>query len=117
MHRVGGGKGFTLIELLMSLTIVAILAGVVSLSVTGALERAETTACQLEQSAIQSAVWMYYAEHGREWPATDELPANVDFDKLIPGYIEKTPSSQAECDWEIDCCGNVVPGTGTCPCE
>lgn len=110
--------GFTLVELVAVLGILGILAGVVTLSLTGALTRGEATACEQEHSAIESAVWMYYGEHGQQWPTSDgAMPGDIDFDLLVGGYIERVPSSQAECHWQIDCCGGVISVEAACPCD
>ena len=56
-----GQQGFTLIELLVVVTILGILAGIVTLSLVGLTTRANVQACNAEKSAVQAALDGYIA--------------------------------------------------------
>lgn len=56
-----GQQGFTLIELLVVVTILGILAGIVTLSLVGLTTRANVQACNAEKSTVQAALDAYIA--------------------------------------------------------
>ena len=60
LHRAEGG--FTLVELLVTIAILAVLFGVVTLSLTGVGSDAQTTVCDAEVAVVQSAMDIYLAE-------------------------------------------------------
>lgn len=57
-----GQRGFTLIELLVVVTILGILAGIVTLSLVGLTTHANVQACQAEYKTVQSALDAYLAD-------------------------------------------------------
>lgn len=59
IHRDEGG--FTLIELLVTIAILAVLFGIVALSLTGVGSSAEATVESAEEGVVQSAVDIYMA--------------------------------------------------------
>jgi len=65
-----GQKGFTLIELLVVVGILALLAGVVTLSVTQFVGKGASEAMLTEQHNIQTAVAAYAADNDGAIPAT-----------------------------------------------
>lgn len=63
-------KGFTLIELLVVLVILAILAGVVTLSIVGAIGSGRNTSYITVKHQIQTAAVAYSAKHSGDLPLT-----------------------------------------------
>lgn len=129
LRRVGGKqKGFTLVELLIVMIILAILATVVTLSLTGAIGRGEATACQQEYLATRTAVIEYYAENNMNWPAGGTEPGltsaeldtaleadrAIEFGWLVDGlYLDATPGSDTNCSWTIAGTGDAENPEGT----
>lgn len=58
-----GQKGFTLIELLVVVTILGILAGIVTLSLVGLTTHANVEACNSEYKTVQAALDSYMANN------------------------------------------------------
>jgi prepilin-type N-terminal cleavage/methylation domain-containing protein len=58
-----GQQGFTLIELLVVVTILGILAGIVTLSLVGLTTHANVQACQSEYRTVQAALDAYMANN------------------------------------------------------
>ncbi|MBA7599176.1 hypothetical protein ES703_06203 [subsurface metagenome] len=128
-RRLGGKRrGFTLIELL---SILAVLAAVVVLALTGFIGRGESAACEADENAIQTAIYSYYYESGGNWPTTAGTVADAGTDidwtkdhdggKLVPDYLNERPNSDwdgtnEKCNWAIKT-GGVVCWDGTaCGC-
>jgi prepilin-type N-terminal cleavage/methylation domain-containing protein len=61
-------KGFSLVELLITITIIAILAGVAIVSVSGLSNTGKQAACKSDVAAVQTAAEAYYAKNGA-WAA------------------------------------------------
>ena len=57
-------EGFTLVELLVTIAILAVLFGIVTLTLTGVGNNAELTVCAAELAVVQSAVDIYIAADG-----------------------------------------------------
>ena len=62
-------NAFTLIELLAVITIIAMLAGMISPSLQRVRAQAETTACQSNLRQIGTAVWLYIPDNGNKFPS------------------------------------------------
>jgi prepilin-type N-terminal cleavage/methylation domain-containing protein len=58
-----GQRGFTLIELLVVVTILGILAGIVTLSLVGLTTHSNTEACNSEYKVVQAALDAYMANN------------------------------------------------------
>ncbi len=58
-----GQKGFTLIELLVVVTILGILAGIVTLSLVGLTTHASVQSCNQEYKTVQAALDSYMADN------------------------------------------------------
>ena len=126
LRRIGGKRGFTLIELLIVLTILAVLAAVVVLALTGFIGRGKAQACEAEQTSLQTAVYTYYYESQGSWPTADGTAGKaINYTLLIGPYIDQLPqyddTGADDCDWEVDNTieGQVCMGTTAtaCPCS
>jgi prepilin-type N-terminal cleavage/methylation domain-containing protein len=62
-------NAFTLVELLAVITIIAMLAGMISPSLQRVRAKAETTACQSNLRQIGTAVWLYIPENENKFPS------------------------------------------------
>ena len=62
-------NAFTLVELLAVITIIAMLAGMISPSLQRVRAKAETTACQSNLRQIGTAVWLYIPDNGNKFPS------------------------------------------------
>ena len=73
-------RAFTFIELLVTMTLIAILAGIAFPVIIGVLERARKTQAKNDLTQIVTAVNGYYTEYGKYPVATDDstLPSNAD---------------------------------------
>ena len=71
-----GQQGFTLIELLVVVTILGILAGIVTLSLVGITSHANVQACQAEYKTVQSALDAYAANQSKV-NGTATIPAQA----------------------------------------
>jgi general secretion pathway protein G len=60
-----GQHGFTLIELLVVVTILGILAGIVTLSLVGLTTHANVQACNTEYKTVQAALDAYFATQSK----------------------------------------------------
>jgi general secretion pathway protein G len=67
-----GQSGFTLIELLVVVTILGILAGIVTLSLVGLTTNAQVKSCQQEYKTVQAALDAYMANN-----TLDSVPATA----------------------------------------
>jgi len=99
-RRFGGKKGFTLIELLIVMVILAILAGIVIISIGGVIGRGQETAYNAERESLQTAVLSYYASNNSTWPTSDGLaPGVIDIALLTEAvapalpYLDQAPTS------------------------
>ena len=59
------------------------------------------TLCETQSAAIQEAVNLYQDEH-KEWPTHDGKPGNIQWEKLVPDVLANEPSTDYQCDWQID---------------
>jgi len=80
-----GEKGFTLIELLVVIGILAVLAGVVTLSVGQFIGRGAEEAALTDQHNVQTAIIAYMADNDGDPPASGV------FDDLVPDYLLTVP--------------------------
>ena len=70
-----GPLGFTLVELLVVISIIGLLAGLMSVAIPRAMESGKKAKAKGELTAIVAAVKAYKQEYGR-WPATEPISAN-----------------------------------------
>ena len=88
-----------------------------------ATETEELNWCEQSRNDMQLAVDAYYADHGR-WPTGDGQPGDIDWDCLVPDYIDSIPYTDSNCDWGVsdDPLGNMCVGPRIgclcrCPCS
>lgn len=129
LKRLGGKRrGFTLIELLIVLSILAVLAAVVVLALTGFIGRGESAACEADEDAIQTAAVAFYYEADGDWPtALGGDAADIDWDAtdgdgnaFVPTYLTETPGTDSDCIWGLDDGGIVCTkeaAAGDCGCS
>ena len=86
-----GQQGFTLIELLVVVTILGVLAAIVTLSLVGLTTNANTQACNTEYKTVQSAI--------------DDYMAN--------NQLESLPNAQTAYTNDMTGGANNAPATGT----
>lgn len=82
-------KGFTLIELMVVVVIIGILAAIAVPAFSDASDKAKVSKAKADLRTIESALEIYYAEHG-EYPDADSdntLPDVLEDD----GYIKTIP--------------------------
>ena len=96
-----GQQGFTLIELLVVVTILGILAGIVTLSLVGLTTNASIQSCNQEYKTVQAALDAYMANNnlnklpnGDQTVKTNDMTGGVSGSKTgtVPLYTT-TPSS------------------------
>ena len=100
------GLAFTLVELLVVIAIIAILIGVVGVSVSSAIKFAKRTKTQAIAVSLQTAVQNYYTEYG-VYPTQASYPGSGD------AYYDGSTTSLA--GWEqliYALSGNINPATG-----
>jgi len=123
LRRVGGKRGFTLVELLIVMTIIAILVGIVVLSLSGFLGVAQETVCEADQRSLQSAVvafWVFNGAASTDWPTTagtilgriDYTVVDDDGNVFQPDYILEVPDTDTAALWTINANGVVEEGAG-----
>lgn len=65
-----GGLAYTLFELLVSISIIAVLVAVASVSYSGAQKKARDSRRMEDLTSIQKAAEMYYSQHSYAYPAS-----------------------------------------------
>ena len=81
-----GQRGFTLIELLVVVTILGILAAIVTLSLVGLTTNASVQACQQEYNTVQTALDALMADNNVS-TVTPEGPTNSMTTPITPGGV------------------------------
>ena len=71
-----GQAGFTLVELLVVISIIGMLAGLMSVAIPKAMEAGKKAKVKGELTAIVAAVKAYKQEYGR-WPATESISTDA----------------------------------------
>ncbi len=107
--------GFTLIELLVTISILAVLFGIVALSLTGVGSSAEATVESAEEGVVQSAVDIYMAAENLSTitarTVADEIESgDISGDAPFATYLRQLPT---RCQYTWVANGTVTQGT--CP--
>lgn len=112
-----GEKGFTLVELLVTISILAVLFGIVSLSLSGVGANAETTVNDAEEAVVQSAVDIGIADNNIDPVATQTSACLTGSETLATGvtigdYLRIDGTSKCQYSWTDD--GTVTQGNCDC---
>ena len=117
-----GQSGFTLIELLVVVTILGVLAAIVTLSLVGLTSNAQAKACQQEYKTVQAGLDAYMAYYNVDTvatpagPTTDmSAPVKLYNSGGTPTFVRNTPTNFAY-TWDAN--GRVIaiaPGPSTGP--
>jgi len=57
--------------------------------------------CELDRDAVQVALDAYHDDTG-EWPTADGQPGDIEWDELVPGFLDGVPSTDSKCDWQVN---------------
>ena len=110
-----GEKGFTLVELLVTISILAVLFGIVTLTLGNVGANAESTTCDAELGVVQSAVDIYMAvENLDTLPSGEQVSdAQITSGSTTWGdrYLRSMPTQG---DYNVAADGTVTAGTD-CP--
>ena len=102
-----GQAGFTLIELLVVVTILGILAGIVTLSLVGLTTNAQAKSCMQEYKTVQAALDAYMAANNldtitqsNQANGTNDMTSPVPLyvpspDQSTPTYLRNSPTQWA----------------------
>jgi general secretion pathway protein G len=117
-----GQSGFTLIELLVVVTILGVLAAIVTLSLVGLTSSAQAKACQQEYKTVQAGLDAYMAYYNTDTVATPTSPTTDMASPVklynsggVPTFVRNTPTNFAY-TWDAN--GRVTkidPGPTTGP--
>jgi prepilin-type N-terminal cleavage/methylation domain-containing protein len=106
LHGRKGQRGFTLIELLVVVTILGVLAAIVTLSLVGLTTNAQAKACEQEYKTVQAGLDAYMANNNVDTvPATSSAgTSNMQSPVLLynpnpsatsPTYLRNSPTQWA----------------------
>jgi prepilin-type N-terminal cleavage/methylation domain-containing protein len=101
-----GQSGFTLIELLVVVTILGVLAAIVTLSLVGLTTNAQAKACQQEYKTVQAGLDAYMANNNLDTVAATSAAGTADMTTPIllynsapsassPTYLRNSPTQWA----------------------
>ncbi|MBP7215781.1 MAG: type II secretion system protein [Candidatus Omnitrophica bacterium] len=96
--------GFTLVELLVVLIIIGILVAMLIPNTLNAIRQANTKDCAANIRSLDTAIQLYYSEHGRTWPAAG--PAT---DAVLGTYV--TGGTVPSCKVKPGTAYNIVINT------
>lgn len=102
--------GFTLIELLVVIAIIAVLAGVAVAATGSARAKADTAVCASNLRQLGSALQLYGADHGGEFPRSFHSAGA----HREPGWMASVAPYLAGNEAEV---GGLLPKTFRCPSE
>lgn len=57
--------------------------------------------CAEAETAINDALDAYHAQHGA-WPTADGGPGDIEWEKLVPAFMEALPSNDGKCNWQVN---------------
>lgn len=92
-HRLmNDERGFTLVELLVTISILAVLFGIVTLTLTGVGTTAENTVIQAECGVVQSAIDIYMADGNVSSITAQTSSGPVTSSADFAGYLRNLPT-------------------------
>lgn len=103
------GRGFTLFELLVSISIIAILTALATISFSNAQRKARDTKRIQDIDAVKKALEMYYSNNSYAYPSDLD-----DLTETDPAYLEKIPVDPKGGDYEYTYTG--TDGNTFCFC-
>ncbi|MFQ5924813.1 MAG: type II secretion system protein [Dehalococcoidia bacterium] len=135
LRRMDGQRGFTLMELLIVMSIIAVLVGIVVMSLSGFIGAGQATVCDADERTLQSAVMAFWITNGggtTDWPTVAGGSAGLavggsaivytaqddDGNDFVPDYILEEPGSSIDgATWSIDDdpLGIVFDSAAFCP--
>ena len=59
------------------------------------------TMCEIDRDATQAALDAYHTEKG-DWPTADGGPGDIEWNKLVPNFMEEIPPTDGRCDWQVN---------------
>jgi hypothetical protein len=62
---------------------------------------AQKTQCEIDIENIQVALDAYLDAHGN-WPTSNGSPGKIEWDKLVPEFLNATPSTANSCKWQVN---------------
>jgi prepilin-type N-terminal cleavage/methylation domain-containing protein len=106
MRGKKGQSGFTLIELLVVVTILGVLAAIVTLSLVGLTTNAQAKACEQEYKTVQAGLDAYMANNNLDTVTATGLAGTNDMTSPVllynsaptaasPTYVRNTPTQWA----------------------
>src|SRR6266699_1479426 len=98
-----GQAGFTLIELLVVVTILGVLAAIVTLSLVGLTTNAQAKACEQEYKTVQAGLDAYMANNNVDTVAPTGVNGSADMTNPVllynanglPTYLRNSPTQWA----------------------
>jgi general secretion pathway protein G len=111
-----GQAGFTLIELLVVVTILGVLAAIVTLSLVGLTTNAQAKACEQEYKTVQAGLDAYMANNNVDSVAATGVTGSSDMTTPVllynsapsatsPTYLRNSPTQWA---YEWDATGRII---------
>jgi len=101
-------KGFTLMELMIVIVIIGVLAAIGVPAYKGMTDKARKASCDANLRTVQTAVAMYYSEHGL-YPAdlTKATLSDVDGNAYIENVEDVAKCPVDGTAYEVDAAGDV----------
>ncbi|NQT71990.1 MAG: hypothetical protein HQ553_04370 [Chloroflexi bacterium] len=57
--------------------------------------------CEQDRDAIQDVLDSFYAMNGK-WPTSTGQPGDIQWDMLIPEWLDSVPPTDDKCEWQIN---------------
>jgi prepilin-type N-terminal cleavage/methylation domain-containing protein len=100
MRRLGASQrskqgGFTLLEVAVVLSIIAILAVLLTPTVANMLDKAALSAALNDAKAIKTALDMYFDDHSKQYPATSDMDTYSEMQSVLSDYLALPDSNKA----------------------
>ena len=102
-------RGFTLIELLVVIAIIGLLSSIVLASLSTAREKALDAARMSDVKSLETALQMYFNDHGTFPPSSGAQSVTVLAGPLSP-YIARIPNDpDPTITWQYESCSSACP--------